>query len=161
MLIEARYDYEADKCRCPACKGIGVPWGGWFTCDDCLAVAVMADGRCFVLADEETDMSDSGEDNDKRPMSGWATTIYSDAASSDAGARWPVLVFPSPEERDGIRVRVEKAEAQLAERERQIDRAVACLVCFPIADPSEVWENTMDILDPGWREKKDEEPADD
>jgi len=52
VLIEARYDYEVDKCRCPNCGGLGIPWGGWFTCDDCLAVAVVADGRCFALLSE-------------------------------------------------------------------------------------------------------------
>lgn len=50
VLLEARYDYHKDRCRCPACGGVGAPWGGWFTCDDCLAVAVVADGRCFALA---------------------------------------------------------------------------------------------------------------
>lgn len=38
-----------------------------------------------------------------------------------------------------------------AELQARIDKAVSCLVCFPIADPAEVCENTLDILDPGWR----------
>ena len=55
VLLTVKYDYEKDSCRCPACKGLGVPWKGWFTCDDCLAVAVVADGRCFALvAPKET-----------------------------------------------------------------------------------------------------------
>jgi len=31
------------------------------------------------------------------------------------------------------------------------DKAVNCLVCYPIADPVEICENTLDILLPGWR----------
>jgi hypothetical protein len=38
----ARYDYATDKARCPVCKGLGFPWGGWFSCDDCGAVALVA-----------------------------------------------------------------------------------------------------------------------
>jgi len=33
-----------------------------------------------------------------------------------------------------------------------LDKAVSCLVCLPIADPVEVCENTLDILMPGWRD---------
>jgi hypothetical protein len=49
VLLAARYDYQAQRTKCPACGGLGVPWKGWFTCDDCLAVALVSDGRCFAL----------------------------------------------------------------------------------------------------------------
>jgi hypothetical protein len=34
---DIRYDYEKDPCKCPVpdCSGLGVPWGGWFECEDC------------------------------------------------------------------------------------------------------------------------------
>lgn len=48
--IESRYDYTTDKCRCPACGGLGFPWRGWFSCDDCPCKAVVGDGRAFVPA---------------------------------------------------------------------------------------------------------------
>ena len=47
------------------------------------------------------------------------------------------------------------AEKHVTELKAQIDKAVGCLVCFPIADPVEVFENTLDILDPGWRGSDD------
>lgn len=43
----------------------------------------------------------------------------------------------------------------LEEAQQKIERAVNCLVCYAIADPVEVIENTLDILDPGWRKKDD------
>jgi len=47
--IEARYDYEKDKSRCPNCHGIGIPWAGWFSCDTaCHCKALVEDGRAFV-----------------------------------------------------------------------------------------------------------------
>lgn len=52
--IEARYDYAADKCKCPNCGGLGIPWGGWFSCDtSCECVAVVSDGRAFVPVKEQ------------------------------------------------------------------------------------------------------------
>ncbi len=49
-LIEARYDPAANVC--PACGGLGWPWGGWFHCDSsdraCGCIAVIADGRAFL-----------------------------------------------------------------------------------------------------------------
>ena len=43
-----RYDYDKDMARCPVCDDVGVPWGGWFHCYDCTAIAVVEDGRVFV-----------------------------------------------------------------------------------------------------------------
>jgi hypothetical protein len=47
VRTDIRYDYKANKSKCPVCNGLGFPWRGWFTCDDCLTVAVIADGRVF------------------------------------------------------------------------------------------------------------------
>lgn len=49
---DLRFDYAADKSKCPACSGLGFPWSGWFSCEDCGAIAVIADGRVFVPTDE-------------------------------------------------------------------------------------------------------------
>ena len=38
----------AQSCRCPGCGGLGTPWAGWFSCEECHLLAVVADGRCFV-----------------------------------------------------------------------------------------------------------------
>lgn len=46
--ISARYDYALDKCKCPNCGGMGMPWSGWFSCDSCSCIAVVATGRAFV-----------------------------------------------------------------------------------------------------------------
>lgn len=43
-----RYVYAADKCRCPVCQGLGAPWAGWFTCDECPAVALVDGGDVFL-----------------------------------------------------------------------------------------------------------------
>lgn len=55
--ITERYDYDADKCRCPHCGGLGCPWGGWFTCGDCSCKAVIETGQAFIaghaMVDEE------------------------------------------------------------------------------------------------------------
>ncbi len=50
--ISERYEYAVDKCHCPACGGLGTPWGGWFSCEECSAKALVEDGRCFVRLDE-------------------------------------------------------------------------------------------------------------
>jgi hypothetical protein len=34
VRVAARYDYDEDRARCPICGGIGLPWLGWFTCDE-------------------------------------------------------------------------------------------------------------------------------
>jgi hypothetical protein len=53
--VEARYDHANTPITCPNCGGLGIVWGGWFTCnfdgwssDQCGAVALVSDGRCFV-----------------------------------------------------------------------------------------------------------------
>ena len=48
MQIEKRYDYEKNKCSCPSCGGIGIPWHGWFSCQECDCVALVSDGRAFI-----------------------------------------------------------------------------------------------------------------
>lgn len=50
VRIAAKYDYAKDPTRCPACGGLGFPWAGWFHCDDCDAVALVAGGDCFLPA---------------------------------------------------------------------------------------------------------------
>ena len=43
-----KYDYEnGDRCRCPACGGLGTPWHGWFSCEDCAAIAWIKTGEVF------------------------------------------------------------------------------------------------------------------
>lgn len=44
--IENRYDLE--KSRCANCGGFGIPWRGWFKCDDCASVALIETGETFV-----------------------------------------------------------------------------------------------------------------
>lgn len=39
------------RCTCPNCGGLGMPWGGWFSCEDCSCVALVKDGRAFVKTD--------------------------------------------------------------------------------------------------------------
>lgn len=47
---------------------------------------------------------------------------------------------------------IERAmEVEGFESERLVCKAVNCLIAFTIADPAEICENTLDILDPGWR----------
>ena len=51
--ISARYDYTKDKCKCAACGDIGIPWGGWFSCERCTAKALVHDGRVFINDDPQ------------------------------------------------------------------------------------------------------------
>ncbi len=46
--IDARYDYAADKCKCPVCGGLGVPWSGWFSCEKQEHKSLVEGGRTFV-----------------------------------------------------------------------------------------------------------------
>ena len=52
LYVRCPHDYAhaVDANRCPACGGLGVPWHGWFTCDNgrCRAVALVETGVCFV-----------------------------------------------------------------------------------------------------------------
>ena len=40
-----KYDYEKDKCKCPKCKGLGFPWMGYFSCEDCEAIFFIETGE--------------------------------------------------------------------------------------------------------------------
>lgn len=44
-----RYRYTDSATMCPICGDIGVPWGGWFTCDSrgC-CVALVSTGEVFT-----------------------------------------------------------------------------------------------------------------
>jgi hypothetical protein len=42
------YRYAVDKNACPVCGGLGTPWNGWFSCEDCEAVALVASGETFL-----------------------------------------------------------------------------------------------------------------
>lgn len=46
--IAARYVYDADKTKCPACGGTGIPWRAYFSCEDCYCVALVYTGHAFV-----------------------------------------------------------------------------------------------------------------
>jgi len=53
--IEARYDYKSARTKCPNCGGLGIPWNGWFECDNafwdgscCGCVAVVETGEAFI-----------------------------------------------------------------------------------------------------------------
>lgn len=51
--IEARYDYEGARTRCPNCGHAygGVPWHGWFSCGMCSVPAMLAAPGCVALVD--------------------------------------------------------------------------------------------------------------
>ena len=42
------YQPEQSRTRCPICGGLGVPWAGWFHCEDCCAIAIYDGGATFV-----------------------------------------------------------------------------------------------------------------
>ena len=46
------YSYDEDPSRCPVCNGLGFPWGGWFSCDDCSAVALVKTGETFIKEEQ-------------------------------------------------------------------------------------------------------------
>ncbi len=52
--VPGHYDYENDKCICGVCGGLGMPWKGWFHCEDGDHVAVVRTGECFELVKEHT-----------------------------------------------------------------------------------------------------------
>jgi len=52
------YDYGKDKCRCPKCNGLGFPWQGYFTCDDCGSIYSIKTGE---LVGELSDSPESLE----------------------------------------------------------------------------------------------------
>ncbi len=50
-LTVYRYDYEASPIRCAACStGSGMPWAGWFACEDCPAISFIATSQVFLPA---------------------------------------------------------------------------------------------------------------
>jgi hypothetical protein len=50
-----KYDYNGgDKCKCPVCGGRGIPWGGWYHCEDCSCIALIDTGQCFVKVEGRT-----------------------------------------------------------------------------------------------------------
>ncbi len=53
--ISAPYQYRQSPCVCPNCHGLGTPWHGWFTCEDCACVALVSSGRAFVLVEDGTE----------------------------------------------------------------------------------------------------------
>ena len=40
-----KYNYEKDPCRCPKCHRLGMPWMGYFTCEDCGAIYLIETGQ--------------------------------------------------------------------------------------------------------------------
>jgi len=36
------------KSGCPICGGLGMPWHGWFSCEDCSAIAVFKTGATYI-----------------------------------------------------------------------------------------------------------------
>lgn len=53
----ARYTYAEAKSKCGACGGLGIPWGGWFSCEECPAVALVSTGEVFIPISGENNMS--------------------------------------------------------------------------------------------------------
>ena len=48
--VPGHYDYEnGDRCRCPICQGLGMPWGGLYHCEDGPHKAVIETGQCFEV----------------------------------------------------------------------------------------------------------------
>lgn len=39
------YDYKKDPCSCPKCKGFGIPWAGYFTCESCESIFYVETGQ--------------------------------------------------------------------------------------------------------------------
>ena len=47
--VRGRYDYRGAPCRCPVCKGLGVPWSGMYHCEDGPHVAILSTQQCFEI----------------------------------------------------------------------------------------------------------------
>ncbi len=48
--VKGRYDYaDGDRCRCPVCRSLGMPWGGLFHCENGPHKAVISTGQCFEI----------------------------------------------------------------------------------------------------------------
>ncbi len=66
--VAGRYDYEADKCRCPVCGGIGAPWFAWFSCYQCPAIALIDGGPCFLPVETNSDNRSQGRNKERLRM---------------------------------------------------------------------------------------------
>jgi len=40
-----KYNYKKNPCKCPKCHGLGIPWMGYFTCEDCGAIYFIETGE--------------------------------------------------------------------------------------------------------------------
>ena len=45
------------KADCPICGGLGMPWAGWFSCEDCGALALVTTGTTYVPYERQMDDS--------------------------------------------------------------------------------------------------------
>lgn len=47
--LDLLYVYSDKKSTCPFCLGLGVPWGGWFSCESesCGTIALVSTGQAF------------------------------------------------------------------------------------------------------------------
>ncbi len=43
----------AGKSNCSICGGLGIPWAGWFHCEECCAIAFIATGTTYILFQHE------------------------------------------------------------------------------------------------------------
>lgn len=49
--VEGLYEYDKDSTKCGVCGGLGMPWRGWFHCEDGDHVAVIETGKCFKVVE--------------------------------------------------------------------------------------------------------------
>ncbi len=50
--VRGRYDYKkGDRCWCPVCGGLGVPWSGMYHCENKPHVAIISTGQCFEVVE--------------------------------------------------------------------------------------------------------------
>ena len=47
---DAIFLYDHGWSYCAVCGGLGWPWQGWFSCEECTAISVIATGETFVEA---------------------------------------------------------------------------------------------------------------
>jgi len=47
--VGKKYNYDKNKTQCGVCGGLGIPWRGWFSCEDCTAKSVIKTGETFIL----------------------------------------------------------------------------------------------------------------
>ena len=46
--VDRKYDYANARNKCPICGSLGMPWAGWFNCEDQAHKSIVSDGRSFV-----------------------------------------------------------------------------------------------------------------